>query len=68
MASLLPSECQNLMIKSVKTFLVRPLFISIPIYVGEEQNIKKPQKTQHLADLPQYIICIALAPSFQKAI
>lgn len=56
------------MIKSVKTFLVRPLFISIPIYVGEEQNIKKPQKTQHLADLPQYIICIALAPSFQKAI
>lgn len=42
--------------------------ISIPTYLGKEQNIKKSQKTQQLADLPQYIICIAFAPSFQKAI
>jgi len=64
MASLLPFERETLMSKSVKTPLVRPVFISIPTSPGKKQDIRKAQQTQHLADLPQYIICIAFAPSF----
>lgn len=41
----LPVECQALMMESVQTRLVRPLLTSIPVYLGEEQTIKKPQKT-----------------------